>query len=432
MKSYRVNIIAVFALFAAAAVLAGCHKPVAGYGRLEGTVTGPDGKALAGVSVFYGDSAVLTDPSGGYVLDVLPDGTQGVRFVLNGYYSVMELVDIPNGGTARCDVRLEIITAGWAVGAVDSDYGAILYTVNAGASWVRQGSPSTVPCVRLTDVCAVSDRVCWIVGEADTVRRNSVILRTDDGGSSWSNQGGSVSGLRPVSIAAVTAFDGDTAWAVASDTSIVLKTTDGGSSWSVCRDSDRTLGYSGVAVLDGKNVWCCGKSLAGGAVVEYSSDGGRTWISVDVTAADGIPSDICAVPGPVLYMTCSGTAGVLTSLDKGSSWVRMQSTGLDLISLDALDNTQLWASGAGGQLLRTDDGFQTYTDLRPASAEFSGGSIVSVAFLRDWTRGAFAVQSQSGATGSIFYTSDGGSTWTGSSVPFSFSLESLDFVGGSN
>ena len=85
MKSYRVNIIAVFALFAAAAVLAGCHKPVAGYGRLEGTVTGPDGKALAGVSVFYGDSAVLTDPSGGYVLDVLPDGTQGVRFVLNGY-----------------------------------------------------------------------------------------------------------------------------------------------------------------------------------------------------------------------------------------------------------------------------------------------------------------------------------------------------------
>ena len=418
-----------------AVALSGCRKPSAGSGNLEGMVTGPDGSGLGGVSVLYGDSAVFTDFSGGYFYEGLPDGTQGVRFVLNGYYSIMSLVDIPSGGTARCDAVMDIITAGWAAGSEDSGYGTILYTSDAGVSWVRQGAPGTVPAARLTDVCAVSDRKCWIVGDADTVSGSAVILRTDDGGATWVNQGLSLSSLSSASMAAVISLDGDTAWAVTADTSVVLKTVNAGNTWSECRNSDAVRCYTSVTTLDGRNIWCSGIGMDGNAVVEYSPDGGTTWNVLNVSAVAGqnvIPESICAVSETELFMAGTGTMGVLFSSDCGGTWSQIMVADMDILSLEAMDSGRLWASGTGGHLLSTADGFRTHTDILPAEGSYPGGDVSAVAFLRDGIHGAFSVKSQSGATGAIFYTADGGSSWSLASVPFSFSIENLDFVGGNN
>ena len=80
----------------------------------------------------------------------------------------------------------------------------------------------------------------------------------------------------------------------------------------------------------------------------------------------------------------------------------------------------------------TSDAFFTNRDLLPAESQFPDGTITAVAMLRDGLKGALSVQSSSGATGSILYTTDGGSTWSYSSLPFNFSIESLDFSGGYN
>ena len=209
----------ILAAFLAVAVsLPGCKKPTAGWGDLSGRVTSSAaGEPMEGVSVIYGDSSVLTDADGYYFYSNIPDGLQGVRFRMNGYYPVMSQVNISAGGETVCDVVMDIITAGWAVGAGDSDYGTILYSPDGGLSWVRQGTPDMIPDVRLKDVFAVDDQVCWVAGEADTLRGTTVLLFTEDGGATWSNQGSSLRTSRPVSIAAIVAHDKDTAWAVTSD-----------------------------------------------------------------------------------------------------------------------------------------------------------------------------------------------------------------------
>ena len=258
-----VYILVVF-LAVAAVSLPGCKKPTAGWGSLSGHVTASvSGEPLEGVSVIYGDSAVMTDSEGAYFYEGVPDGLQGIRFSMGGYYPLMKQVNITAGGEAVCDVVMDIITAGWAVGAGDSGYGTILYTADAGRSWTRQGSPSMVPDVRLKDVFAVDDQICWVGGEADTLRGTTVILYTKDGGATWSNQGSSLRTSRPVSIAAIVAHDKDTAWAVTSDTCMVIKTVNGGGSWSVCRESSSVVSYSALTVADGRNVWCCGQACYG-------------------------------------------------------------------------------------------------------------------------------------------------------------------------
>ena len=413
----------ILAAFLAVAVsLPGCKKPTAGWGDLSGRVTSSAaGEPMEGVSVIYGDSSVLTDADGYYFYSNIPDGLQGVRFRMNGYYPVMSQVNISAGGETVCDVVMDIITAGWAVGAGDSDYGTILYSPDGGRSWVRQGTPDMIPDVRLKDVFAVDDQVCWVAGEADTLRGTTVLLFTEDGGATWSNQGSSLRTSRPVSIAAIVAHDKDTAWAVTSDTCMVIK-------------SPSVVSYSALAVADGRNVWCCGQAADGNAVVEYSPDGGTTWSEMPVGTASSSqrPTDIYAAPGPVLYLSGTGLMGVLRSADGGWTWEQALSSDVDVNALDACFDNYVWAAGSDGVMYVSADGLATSDEIHPADGGYSSGTLSSVAFLRDALRGACSVLSYTGETGTIYYTVDGGLSWNQSSVPYEFGVESVDFVGGSN
>lgn len=407
-----------------------CHLPESGSGTLQGRVTDASGLGLASVAVIYGDSAVYTAETGTYIYEGLPDGLQGVRFSLDGYYGVVRQVSIPDGGSVTCDVTMDILTSGWAVGMEDSGYGTILRTLDAGMTWVRQGSTGTIPAVNLNDVCAVDDSVCWVVGDADTVNNVSVILHTEDGGATWGNQAGT---LPLMNIRAVMSRDGVNAWAVA-DSCLILRTTDGGDSWEICRTSSDVVRFTAVTTPDGVNVWCCGTDEAGGTVVEYSPDAGTTWNVLPVAAAYSgqVPEDILAVDSGTVYLTGSGAMGVLRSTDWGSSWATVSMIPGDMSAMDACGEETVWVCGDRGMLYRTGDGFYTRRDVTLAADSYPGGTVSSVSFLRDALRGAVAVKSSTGATGTILYTTDGGDVWNVSSVPFSFSIEALDFVGGYN
>lgn len=433
MRIRKIYLIALLAVLCTV-LLQGCRKPEAGSGNLEGRVTYSTGEGIEGVAVIYGDSAVYTAIGGTYIYEGLPDGLQGVAFSKDGYYGVMQQVLIPDGGTASCNVEMELITAGWAVGAEDSGYGTILRTTDAGTSWVRQGSTASVPDVRLTDVCAVDAQRCWIAGEADTVRGTTVILYTEDGGTSWVNQGTSISEFPPTGIASVLSRDGDTVWAAASDTCLILRSANSGGSWSACYESDEMQYFTGITTMDGYEIWCCGVTSDGHAAVLHSSDGGRNWDRPVVAGAYSgfIPSAICVTPGPVLYLAGGNAAGLIRSTDGGASWEQVMGTGTSLSCIDAYSDTHVWSGGEGGHLWMTSDAFFTSRDIRPVEELFPGGTVSSIAMLRDGRRGALGVKSSTGATGTILYTSDGGGVWAGSSMPFNFSIDAVDFVGGNN
>ena len=153
---------------------------------------------------------------------------------------------------------------------------------------------------------------------------------------------------------------------------------------------------------------------------------------VGVASSSQRPTDICAAPGPVLYLSGAGAMGILRSADGGETWEKALSADMDINSLEVCFDNYVWAAGSDGVMYVSADGLATSDEIHPADGGYSSGTLSSVAFLRDALRGACSVLSYTGETGTIYYTVDGGLSWNQSSVPFEFGVESVDFVGGSN
>jgi photosystem II stability/assembly factor-like uncharacterized protein len=127
-------------------------------------------------------------------------------------------------------VRFVDVSNGWAVG----DNGRILHTTNGGASWQTQTSGTTDP---LYSIACVDASTCWVVGgfpETDTDPPTQVLLKTTNGGQTWTRQnvfcGNNPSvpdnSACPDPLFAVVAIDAQTAWAVG-DVGLILATRDG-------------------------------------------------------------------------------------------------------------------------------------------------------------------------------------------------------------
>lgn len=418
-------------------VAVSCEMADTGFGSVQGRVVRmSSGDPIPGVRVVYGDSAVLTDENGEYLYENVPEHRQTLRFDVDGYAPVYQQVNVVRNKTVSCDVGMQLIVAGWAVGKIDSEYGTILHSVDGGRNWIRRGSQSTVPSVELTDVCALGEDICWIVGEKDDFAGTTVILKTTDGGLSWVNEGRNVSGVPPVSLSAIFSKKADTALAVAADTCLILNTRNAGRSWSVCNESADMKYYTAITSPDGYRIWCAGQAVGGGAAVEYSPDGGRTWACFPVTGLSSNQkiTDICAVDSLNLYVTVSAMGGVLHSQDAGATWTAVSKVvpTADFAALDVFDRDNIRILQNGGMLYLTSDSFETVQMINAAGSEYASGAATSIGFLRDGLSGAFSVLSPTGATGALYYTLDGGMSWQKSVTPFDFAVNSLDFVGGMN
>ncbi len=110
---------------------------------------------------------------------------------------------------------------GWVVGGEDSTMAAVVYhTTNGGQNWTRQDVPSQARFLRAVDF--VDRNNGWACG------RNGTILKTTDGGASWTYQR---------AVVDTTLFDIDFAdplRGMIAGNSTVLATTDGGEEWTRC------------------------------------------------------------------------------------------------------------------------------------------------------------------------------------------------------
>ncbi len=411
---------------------ASCELATAGLGTVSGVVySADDSTPLADVSVIYGDSAVVTDANGRYVFEGVPDGTQAMTFKKEGYGTVYVFVSVPDKGEATCDAEMVMFRNGWAVGNRDSDYGVILYSADAGATWVRQGTPASIPNVKLNDVCVIDDKTCWVVGEYDKDRKANTIIYTKDAGVTWTKQGTTISGVTN-GLKGIISKDGINAWALADTIPVIIGATKSGSSWKVSYKSTFMKYFTSITTTDSKHLWACGQALDGTPLVEYSADGGKNWAQYTVDGFSGVPSSIYAVDTLNLYMAGDYTMGILRSSDGGKTW---QSAGynnqLDVVSMEAVSDEEVWACGESGNVFHSYDGFATGNLLQPMS-DYVEGAALSISFLRNGQFGAAVLSSFSGATGAIAYTADGGGTWHAGNIPFNFALSAVDFVGGNN
>jgi photosystem II stability/assembly factor-like uncharacterized protein len=247
------------------------------------------------------------------------------------------------------------------------------------AGWVPQNSGVTV---RLRGVSAVSDKVAWASGAGST------ILRTDDGGTTWTRLPGPTTDR--LDFRDIDAIDERTAYVLSIGSgaaSRIFKTTDAGATWqSQFVNQDPDAFFDAMAFWDADHGIAVSDSVNGRFVIITTGDGGRTWTPVP---ADRLPP---ALPDEGAF-AASGTN--VTVFGRDHAW---------------------FATGAAARarVLRSEDRGRTWRIAdTPIPAGKSAG-IYSIAF-RDARHGVIVggdYAKESEAIDNVAITSDGGATWT--------------------
>ncbi len=258
----------------------------------------------------------------------------------------------PSGTRATLlDVDFADSQNGWAVGFD----GTILRTADGGLTWTAQTSGLEGSERSLLAVACLSPSTAWVVG-------HGVALLTTDGGAHWL-QSRSVVGAGPTPAGS---HDVDFAGARrgwAAHGLEILATSDGGMHWTTRHKEtptgDATL-FNLVASGGGDHVWAAGMvGPAGGeaGVVLGSRDGGRTWRRVleTVTPVGDLWSShagrVWALCGDALYR----------SLDGGAHWRRVRHAGGSALAFaDARHGWRACERPGKCIILGTDDGGLTW------------------------------------------------------------------------
>ena len=131
---------------------------------LEGTVTGPDGKALPGVTVMVkspalmGERQAVSSTTGDYNIPGLPPGDYTITFALEGMQSQTKKMNLVLGLPSRLDTQMKVTAVAEAI-TVTAASPAVLENVTVGAN-IKSETVQQLPLLRTpTDIGALSPGV---------------------------------------------------------------------------------------------------------------------------------------------------------------------------------------------------------------------------------------------------------------------------------
>jgi photosystem II stability/assembly factor-like uncharacterized protein len=207
-------------------------------------------------------------------------------------------------------------------------------------TWDRIQLRSTFP---LWDVTFVDTLRGYIVGDF------GVILRTTDGGFTWTQQ------LSPDQFALrnVHFFDDSTGLA-AGFRGNIIRSTDGGDSWKTV-PIDLDINFPGMTV-HGSTVWLCGEE----GIVLKSTDRGKSWKTIKVDSELFLGS-ISFADERHGWMA-SLQRKLWRSTDGGQRWEEQAlDTFLPVSYVKAVSPTECWLAGYNGLILHTTDAGRTWS-----------------------------------------------------------------------
>ncbi len=205
------------------------------------------------------------------------------------------------------------------------------------------------------------------------------------------------------SLKAIFFFDQTTGWAVGAR-GIIMKTTDGGSSWSTQQAAGSSRDLMAISMIDASNGFTVGKK---GTILK-TTDGGSTWISQQNGSQSWTRKDLLQLTfADANSGIATGKSGaILKTLDGGSTWSVTPARGIssmnDICFADLLNG---WAVGKRGAILKSTDGGNTWTPVKSYGQNVTTSALTRVSFsdrLHGWAAGANIVLS----------TADGGNAWT--------------------
>jgi photosystem II stability/assembly factor-like uncharacterized protein len=232
---------------------------------------------------------------------------------------------------------------------------AIYRTTDGGSSWTLVGlSPRTPPPLlprTLRAIAFASATVGYAVGDGGTV------LKTSDGGATWPAIAGPGAGVDLTRVRCAT--ESLCLFTTAAGLSIV-RTADGGTSYSQVTASGSPI--RAVAFASPTRAVAAG---AGGVTV-LSDDGGATWRGVGGSIGGDLRS-VVARPGGFGYAV--GQATIAATIDGGETWRAFGIPTPQTIQVATLADPQTgYAQDSGRTLWRTRDGGSTWQVLDPGPA----------------------------------------------------------------
>lgn len=170
-------------------------------------------------------------------------------------------------------IRFSSKNKGWVVGSVSKRDRVIdsilLYTDDAGETWLRQRAPSRL---ELIHIDFANDKRGWISGADGT------ILATTDGGASWVKQES-----RTTATIYHIDFRNDKKGLAVGEKGTLLRTTDGGATWTpvIVRTRSTLLN---VQFVSDNNCWAVGR----GGTILRTDDGGQTWLEQEAGTKENL------------------------------------------------------------------------------------------------------------------------------------------------
>lgn len=251
--------------------------------------------------------------------------------------------------------------------------GSIIKTTDGGVSWTKLNTDNYLP---LWDLFFLNTNEGWAATGASTCAtpnctpRGAVLFHTTDAGATWTEVRVQLS--KPIVFRSVWFQDSNIGFAVGEN--LIARTTDGGKTWKeTALDLYVSYGVTGqllaIRLLDSQR----GILSADAGRLVRTEDGGETW-TITSSPNDEIGYFLVEpVSDQLTY--AGGQNGVYSSADFGKSWKVVSTKEMPMASFSFSSANSGFAFGMGNHNNEKDD---TYV----------------------W--------------GSIFYTADGGKTWTGS------------------
>ncbi|HWP43617.1 MAG TPA: YCF48-related protein [Blastocatellia bacterium] len=196
-----------------------------------------------------------------------------------------------------------------------------------------------------SSLSVISRDVVFVAGDIPHPKivdnRIAVVIRTTDGGKSWTEKMIEQPGVRIPTINSMHFVSAETGWAVGLDSAgngIILKTTDGGNNWAVTGLPFNQVPTT-VFFIDSNNGW------VGGATPPPGEEDG-----------EGGPSDL------------------LATTDGGTTWRSQRRLPVSITDIFFLDKSTGWAGGTRGAIYHTTDSGLTW-DTQRSELETGEGPI---------------------------------------------------------
>ncbi len=241
------------------------------------------------------------------------------------------------------------VDVGFAVGGVagsGDETGVMLKTVNGGSTWNEVSLPIDKA---INDIAFVGSNVGFAVCE------DGYILKTTDGGDSWTYSRPETSDLYGVAFISVgTGF-------VVGEMGLILRTEDGGASWDNQLVPGIISNFNDIFFVNTST----GYVFANAGYVIKTTNGGDSWTAIDLDISDDLNAGYFTGPDVGFAVGSFGT--IVKTMDGGDTWDEITTTySQTLYDVFFPRTTTGYAVGRNGLGIKTTDGGDNWLEFKPA------------------------------------------------------------------